>query len=135
MQDRDGETLRCRFVSGTDADIIERVVVKTGEGLAGWVARTRRPLINASPRLDTTTATRLNSALVTPLLFQERFVGTLAVYHEQADFYSEDHGRLLSGVASQDGGGRRQLAAVRPGAGGLAHGAPEHPVALHAPDT
>ena len=101
LPDPDGETLRCRFVSGTDADIIERVVVKTGEGLAGWVARTRRPLINASPRLDTTTATGLNAALVTPLLFQERFVGTLAVYHGQADFYTEDHSRLLSGVAGQ----------------------------------
>jgi signal transduction protein with GAF and PtsI domain len=82
LQDPDGETLRCRFVAGTDADSIERVVVRIGEGLAGWVARTRRPLINASPRLNTATATGLNSALVTPLLFQERFVGTLAVYHE-----------------------------------------------------
>ena len=101
LQDPDGTTLRCRFVAGTDADVIERVVVKPGEGLAGWVAQTRRPLVNASPRLDTVEITTLESALVTPLIFQDRFIGTLAVYHEQSDFYTEDHCRLLLDVADQ----------------------------------
>ena len=101
LQDSDEATLRCRFVSGTDGEIIERVVVKSGEGLAGWVAETRRPLVNASPRVDTVEATTLESALVVPLIFQDRFVGTLAVYSERPDFYNEDHCRLLLAVADQ----------------------------------
>ena len=101
LRDADGERLQCRFVTGTDAAVIEKVTAKVGEGLSGWVARARRPLINASPRLDTVATTALQSALVTPLMFQDRLIGTLALYHVEADFYTDDHGRLADRVAGQ----------------------------------
>src|SRR3972149_8979905 len=44
------ETLRCRFATGTDAETIQQLTVRNGMGLTGWVARNRRPLINARPR-------------------------------------------------------------------------------------
>jgi diguanylate cyclase (GGDEF)-like protein len=104
--DEEGETLRCRFATGTDADIIEQITVSSGDGLTGWVARNRRPLVNARPSADLDaaglkTATQLQSALVCPLLFNERFIGTLSVYHVDAGFYRDDHRRLLDRVSEQ----------------------------------
>jgi diguanylate cyclase (GGDEF)-like protein/putative nucleotidyltransferase with HDIG domain len=100
------ETLRCRFATGTDADLIQQVSVRSGEGLTGWVARNRRPLVNARPSADFEAAglsctTHLQSALVCPLMFNERFIGTLSVYHLDSAFYRDDHRRLLDRVSEQ----------------------------------
>jgi diguanylate cyclase (GGDEF)-like protein len=70
------------------------------------VARNRRPLVNARPSADFdaagwTTATTLQSALVCPLVFSERFIGTLAVYHTTASVYTDDHRRLLDRISEQ----------------------------------
>ena len=43
----------------------------------------------------------MQSALVAPLVFNDRFIGTLAVYHSTADFYTDDHRRLLDRVCEQ----------------------------------
>jgi diguanylate cyclase (GGDEF)-like protein/putative nucleotidyltransferase with HDIG domain len=105
--DEETETLRCRFATGTDADVIQQVAVHSGEGLTGWVARNRRPLVNARPSADleaaglTHLSTSLQSALVCPLMFNERFIGTLSVYHTDAAFYRDDHRRLLDRVSEQ----------------------------------
>ncbi len=107
LHDEETETLRCRFATGTDADIIQQVSVRSGEGLTGWVARNRRPLVNARPSADleaaglTSVTTSLQSALVCPLLYNERFIGTLSVYHSDAAFYRDDHRRLLDRVSEQ----------------------------------
>ena len=45
--------------------------------------------------------TNLQSALVCPLLFSERFIGTLSVYHVDAAYYRDDHRRLLDRVSEQ----------------------------------
>jgi diguanylate cyclase (GGDEF)-like protein/putative nucleotidyltransferase with HDIG domain len=106
LYDEESETLRCRFATGTDADIIQQISVRSGEGLTGWVARNRRPLVNARPSADLEAAglahtTTLQSALVCPLLFSERFIGTLSVYHVEGAFYRDDHRRLLDRVSEQ----------------------------------
>ena len=107
LYDETSETLRCRFATGTDAEVIQQVAVHTGEGLTGWVARNRRALVNARPSADLEAAglrnqtTSLQSALVCPLLFNDRFIGTLSVYHVDAAFYRDDHRRLLDRVSEQ----------------------------------
>jgi diguanylate cyclase (GGDEF)-like protein/putative nucleotidyltransferase with HDIG domain len=107
LYDEETDTLRCRFATGTDAEIIEQIAVHTGEGLTGWVARNQRALVNARPSADLEAAgladlhTNLQSALVCPLLFNERFIGTLSVYHVDAAFYRDDHRRLLDRVSEQ----------------------------------
>src|SRR3954468_16330839 len=107
LYDEGTETLRCRFASGTDADIIQQLAVRNGEGLTGWVARNRRALVNARPSADIEAAglsdlqTSLQSALVCPLLLGERFIGALCVYHVDAAFYRDDHRRLLDRVSEQ----------------------------------
>ncbi len=84
------------------------------------------------------TQTTLQSALVCPLVFNERFIGTIAVYH------TDDrrlHRRSPPPARSHLGAGRRghlQLDRVRADAGRLADrsadGAAEHAVHVHAPD-
>jgi diguanylate cyclase (GGDEF)-like protein/putative nucleotidyltransferase with HDIG domain len=107
LYDETTETLRCRFATGIDAEIVQQVSVHTGEGLTGWVARNRRALVNARPSADLeaaglrNTTTTLQSALVCPLLFADRFIGTLSVYHVDAAFYRDDHRRLLDRVSEQ----------------------------------
>jgi diguanylate cyclase (GGDEF)-like protein/putative nucleotidyltransferase with HDIG domain len=103
----DDETLRCRFASGTDADHLRRVSVRVGSGLAGWVTRNRRPLVNARPAADFETADlapappSLRSALVCPLISNGEVMGTLSVYHTDPDFYRDEHRRLLERISEQ----------------------------------
>ena len=105
--DEETETIRCRFATGTDSEIIQRIAVRNGEGLTGWVARNRRALVNARPSADLEAAglpnvhTNLQSALVCPLVFGDRFIGALSVYHVEAAFYRDDHRRLLDRVSEQ----------------------------------
>ena len=102
------DSLYCRFATGTDSELIQQLALKNGQGLTGWVARNRRPLVNARPSADleaagSTLPTALQSALVCPLMFNDRFIGTLAVYHTQPGFYRDDHRRLLDRVCEQAG--------------------------------
>ena len=107
LHDEATDTLRCRFATGTDADIIQQVAVRSGEGLTGWVGRNRRPLVNARPSADfeasgvSGSGSTLQSALVCPLLFNDRFIGTLSVYHVEPAFFRDDHRRLLDRVSEQ----------------------------------
>jgi len=100
------DTLHCRFATGVDAELLERLSVRNGQGLSGWVARNRRPLVNARPGADLEAGgsdqqTRLQSALVCPLIVADKFIGTLSVYHVEPSFYQDDHRRLLDRVGEQ----------------------------------
>ena len=101
------ETLRCRFATGIESDIIQTLTIRNGQGLTGWVARNRRPLVNARPSADFEAAglpsdqTSLHSALVCPLVFNERFIGTISVYHVEPSVYTDDHRRLLDRISEQ----------------------------------
>jgi diguanylate cyclase (GGDEF)-like protein len=100
------DAMQCRFATGVDADLLERLSVRTGHGVTGWVARNRRPVVNAQPAtdfelLDDTVHTSLQSALVCPLVFGDRLIGALAAYHIEPGFYREDHRRLLDRVCEQ----------------------------------
>jgi diguanylate cyclase (GGDEF)-like protein len=81
--------------------------MRNGQGLAGWVARNRRPLVNARPSADYEAAghpsdgTSLHSALVCPLLYNERVIGTISVYHTEPSIYTDDHRRLLDRISEQ----------------------------------
>jgi diguanylate cyclase (GGDEF)-like protein/putative nucleotidyltransferase with HDIG domain len=106
LYSEDTESLRCRFATGVEADIVQQLVIRSGQGLTGWVARNRRPLVNARPSADFEAAgqpqpTTLQSALVCPLVFNERFIGTIAVYHADSAVYTDDHRRLLDRISEQ----------------------------------
>ncbi|HEY7791790.1 MAG TPA: HD domain-containing phosphohydrolase [Vicinamibacterales bacterium] len=100
------QSLRCRFATGTDAEMVQQITARSGHGLVGWVARNRRPLVNARPGADfeasgLSASTTLHAALICPLVFNDRLIGTLAVYHTDADVYTDDHRRLLDRICEQ----------------------------------
>jgi len=107
LYNEENETLRCRFATGLESDVIQQLTIRNGHGLTVWVARNRRPLVNALPSTDLEAAgypadrTALMSALVCPLLFNERFIGTISVYHTEPSVYTDDHRRLLDRISEQ----------------------------------
>ena len=106
LYNEESESLHCRFATGVESDIVQQLTIRNGHGLTGWVARNRRPLVNARPSADfeaagMMTQTSLLSALVCPLVFNERFIGTIAVYHTSNSVYTDDHRRLLDRISEQ----------------------------------
>jgi diguanylate cyclase (GGDEF)-like protein len=103
----ESDSLRCRFATGVEAEMIQQLTIRSGHGLTGWVARNRRPLVNARPSADYEAAgqpgdrSSLHSALVCPLLFNDRFIGTISVYHTEPSIYTDDHRRLLDRISEQ----------------------------------
>jgi diguanylate cyclase (GGDEF)-like protein len=65
--------------------------------------------VNARPAADfdaadlPAAAPHLRSALVCPLATGGRVIGAIALYHVEADFYSEEHRRLLDRISDQAG--------------------------------
>ena len=106
ISDDDG-TVRCGFASGVRENDLREMILDEGSGLAGWVIRNRRSLVNGKPAADfeagalTAAGTDLQSALVCPLISGDRIVGALALYHADADFYTEEHRRLLDQISEQ----------------------------------
>jgi diguanylate cyclase (GGDEF)-like protein/putative nucleotidyltransferase with HDIG domain len=106
LYDETTNLLTCRFATGTDYELMQQLTLKGGQGITGWVARNRRPLVNARPSGDleaagSTLPTTLQSTLVCPLLLGDRVIGTLGVYHTTPSFYGDDHRRLLDRVCEQ----------------------------------
>ena len=109
LHEETGDLLRCRFATGIDAELLQPLAVKNGQGLVGWVGRNLRPLVNARPSADLEAGggsgeTTLQSALVCPLVFNDRLIGALAVYDTEPGRFTDDHRRLLDRVAEQAAG-------------------------------
>jgi diguanylate cyclase (GGDEF)-like protein/putative nucleotidyltransferase with HDIG domain len=101
--------MTCRFATGIDDHVISRLRLDRGEGLVGWVAANKRPLVNGRPAADLEAAdldaeTTLAAALICPLVFNEKLIGALALYHVRPRWFTDDHRRLLDRVAEQAAG-------------------------------
>jgi diguanylate cyclase (GGDEF)-like protein/putative nucleotidyltransferase with HDIG domain len=108
LQQQDADVLRCRYAAGVDAPRLLDARIRVGKGLSGWVARNRRILVNVSPRVEFEAAgvepeSRLHSAIVCPLYLGDTFIGSLALFHTEANRYNDDHRRLITSVADQAG--------------------------------
>jgi diguanylate cyclase (GGDEF)-like protein/putative nucleotidyltransferase with HDIG domain len=106
LHEEAGDLLRCRFATGKDAERLQALAIKNGQGLVGWVGRNLRPLVNARPSADLEAGgvndeTALQSALVCPLVFEGRLIGALALYDTETGQFTDDHRRLLERIAEQ----------------------------------
>ncbi len=100
------EIVRCRFATGVDDGPLKKITVRIGQGNVGLVVTTREPIVNGRPADDFEAAglppeTMLQSTLMCPLIFSERVIGTLALYHVEARHFTHDHRRLASRVCEQ----------------------------------
>lgn len=82
---RDGQTLRLDAYSGCDAETAESLrTVRLGDGLAGTVGQTRRPLIaedvqgSVDPALDVVRRLGVTAHACYPLVRHDRLLGTLS---------------------------------------------------------
>jgi diguanylate cyclase (GGDEF)-like protein/putative nucleotidyltransferase with HDIG domain len=99
-----GKVLEPAFVTGEDARLFSSLAIPMGEGLSGWVAENRKPIVNGNPSVEPGylqnpgAFSRLNSALAIPLEEGDSVIGVLALYHSGRDAYSRDHLRVLQAV-------------------------------------
>jgi len=82
--------------------------IPLGEGLSGWVAQNRKPMLNGQSRTGTRLcarppigSARLRSAISVPLEGLQGVVGVLTLYHSDADAYTSDHLRILLAISSK----------------------------------
>ncbi|MBV9771643.1 MAG: GGDEF domain-containing protein, partial [Bryobacterales bacterium] len=75
-----------------------------GQGLSGWVAENRTPIVNGNPSVepgylnDETKFTTMRSALAVPLAGLNGTVSVLTLYRTERDAFSNDHLRILLAI-------------------------------------
>jgi diguanylate cyclase (GGDEF)-like protein/putative nucleotidyltransferase with HDIG domain len=104
---RRGDLLIPEHVSGDNFRLFNALRIPIGQGLSGWVAQNRKPILNGNPSVepgylnDPSKFSTLRSALALPLEGLEGVVGVLALYSAEADAFTSDHIRILQAVASK----------------------------------
>ncbi|HYL38573.1 MAG TPA: diguanylate cyclase [Bryobacteraceae bacterium] len=100
-----GEKLRAEYVNGENFRLFSSLEIPLGQGLSGWVAEHRKPIINGNPSAepgyldDETKFTTMRSALAVPLAGMDGTMSVLTLYHTERDFFNNDHLRILLSIA------------------------------------
>ncbi len=102
---RHGNHLLPKFVTGEDEHLFSSLKIPLGEGLSGWVAQNRLPIVNGNPSVepgylnDTTKYSKLRSALAVPLENpQGEILGTLVLYAVRGDAFTRDNLILMQEI-------------------------------------
>jgi diguanylate cyclase (GGDEF)-like protein/putative nucleotidyltransferase with HDIG domain len=104
---RHGKELIPEYVNGDNFRLFASLRIPVGQGLSGWVAHNRKPLLNGNPSVepgylnDPSKYSTLMSALAVPLEGLQGVVGVVALYHAEKDFFTSDHLRILLAVSSK----------------------------------
>src|SRR5258705_2275835 len=104
---RHDDVLYRQEVSICKFSLLESLRIPLGQGLSGWVAQNRKPIINGNPSVepgylnDPTKFSTLRSALGLPLEGLSGVVGVLALYQSLPDAFTSDHLRILLAVTSK----------------------------------
>jgi diguanylate cyclase (GGDEF)-like protein/putative nucleotidyltransferase with HDIG domain len=90
------------YVTGDDFRVFSSLQIPIGEGLSGWVAQNRKPILNGNPSVEPNYLSEghpgsyTSSALAVPLMRGgDEVLGVLAMYKQEADAFSSDHLRIL----------------------------------------
>jgi diguanylate cyclase (GGDEF)-like protein/putative nucleotidyltransferase with HDIG domain len=105
---RDG-VLFPEYVTGEDYRLFSSLEIPVGQGLSGWVAHTRKPIVNGNPTVESSYLNDpgknsvLRSAVAVPLEGMNGVVGVLSLYHVDRDAFTRDHLRILLGISAKIG--------------------------------
>jgi diguanylate cyclase (GGDEF)-like protein len=105
---RDG-VLYPEYVTGEDCRLLSSLEIPFGHGLSGWVAHTRKPIVNGNPTVeysylnDSSKSSVLRSAVAVPLEGMNGVVGVLSLYQLERDAFTKDHLRILLGISPKIG--------------------------------
>jgi diguanylate cyclase (GGDEF)-like protein/putative nucleotidyltransferase with HDIG domain len=95
------------YVNGDNYRLFSSLRIPVGQGLSGWVAQNRKPIINGNPSVepgylnDPTKFSTLRSALAVPLEGVAGVIGVLALYRADRDAFTTDHLRILLAVSGK----------------------------------
>ncbi|MBS0172967.1 MAG: diguanylate cyclase, partial [Nitrospira sp.] len=104
---RRDNVLAPEYVTGEDFRLFSSLEIPMGQGLSGWVAENRKPIINGNPSVepgylnDPAKFSKLRSALAVPLEGLGGLLGVLALYQNERDAFTKDHLRILLAISSK----------------------------------
>lgn len=106
LYDASKNQLEATHAVGDGVSLVKGLKIPLGQRLSGWVATNRQTIVNSDPTLDLgevarTVAPRLRSCLSTVLVSGDMLVGVLTLYSLTVDGFTEDHRRIIEGVARQ----------------------------------
>jgi diguanylate cyclase (GGDEF)-like protein/putative nucleotidyltransferase with HDIG domain len=98
------DKLRAEYVNGENFRLFSALEIPLGQGLSGWVAENKKPIINGNPSVepgylnDESKFTSMRSALSVPLIGMNGTVSVLTLYHTERDAFTKDHLRILLAI-------------------------------------
>jgi diguanylate cyclase (GGDEF)-like protein len=98
------DKLRAEYVNGENFRLFSALEIPLGQGLSGWVAENKKPIINGNPSVepgylnDDSKFTTMRSALSVPLIGLNGTVSVLTLYHTERDAFTKDHLRILLAI-------------------------------------
>ena len=101
------DELVAEYVNGDNYRLFSSLRIPLGQGLSGWVAHNRKPIINGNPSVepgylnDPSKFSTLRSALAVPLEGVSGVIGVLALYRGERDAFTTDHLRILLAVSGK----------------------------------
>ena len=102
------QELRIRFQVGYPPEFAERARVKLGEGVTGKAAQSRQAVLVDDVTQDPTYIAgvpNVHSELAVPLITKNRVIGVIDLEAPNPGYFTEEHKRLLTLVASRIAGG------------------------------
>jgi putative nucleotidyltransferase with HDIG domain/diguanylate cyclase (GGDEF)-like protein len=101
------DKLMPQYVTGDNYRLFSSLRIPVGQGLSGWVAENRKPILNGNPSVESgylnnpSIFSTLRSAISVPLQGSASLIGVLSLYHEGRDAFTKDQLRLLQAIASK----------------------------------
>ena len=93
------------YVTGDNYKLFSSLRIPVGQGLSGWVAENRKPILNGNPSVESgylnnpSIFSTLRSSIAVPLYATNNLIGVLSLYHESRDAFTKDQLRLLQSIA------------------------------------
>jgi diguanylate cyclase (GGDEF)-like protein/putative nucleotidyltransferase with HDIG domain len=104
---RRNQELVPEYVNGDNFRLFSSLRIPVGQGLSGWVAQNKKPIINGNPSVepgylnDPTKFSTLRSALAVPLDGVSGTIGVLALYRAERDAFTSDDLRIILAICSK----------------------------------
>ncbi|HLH07689.1 MAG TPA: HD domain-containing phosphohydrolase [Terriglobales bacterium] len=96
------------YATGDNARVLSAMEIPLGNGVSGWVAQNRKPLINGDPTREPGTVGddirlgALRSALSVPLCgLDQKIFGVLTLYRSEQEAFTRDHLRILLAISAK----------------------------------
>lgn len=103
---RDGKLVP-EYVAGDDFRQLSSLQIPLGQGVSGWVASARKPILNGNPAdeagyfEDPGQFSSLRSALAVPLAGIGEVIGVMTLYRQDRNSFTADHLRVLLALVSK----------------------------------